>query len=303
MSFALVILVAVCLLFPLGIAWQIWRLDEKTAAGWLVSIAVACILFLLILIVGRWDVVGHYTRLPLLALFAAAVVASGRRHAGRPWSHPDGLPLWRSHLSGVAALVIFGAGGAYIATGLLAGPAPVPLAFPLEGGRFMVVQGGGNSFLNHHARHPAQRRAADIVALNLFGFRAAGLAPADPADYAVYGAAVVSPCAGEVRETRDGLPDLWPPETDPENAAGNHVVIACDGLLVELAHLQPDSIAVVAGDRVQAGQRLGAVGNSGNTTEPHLHIHAVDAAAGMGVEMSFDGRVPVRNRIYARPLR
>ena len=58
------------------------------------------------------------------------------------------------------------------------------------------------------------------------------------------------------------------------------------------------SVAVDEGDRVAVGDRLGAVGNSGNTTEPHLHIHAVDATKGMGVPISFDGRVPVRNRRF-----
>ena len=47
-----------------------------------------------------------------------------------------------------------------------------------------------------------------------------------------------------------------------------------------------------------AGDPLGRVGNSGNTTEPHLHVHAVDPETGQGVPVSFGGRSPVRNRLY-----
>ncbi len=54
------------------------------------------------------------------------------------------------------------------------------------------------------------------------------------------------------------------------------------------------------GARVEAGDLLGLAGNSGNTSEPHLHIHAVDAATGLGVPMAFDGRVPLRNRLFRR---
>jgi murein DD-endopeptidase MepM/ murein hydrolase activator NlpD len=44
---------------------------------------------------------------------------------------------------------------------------------------------------------------------------------------------------------------------------------------------------------VKEGQRIGRVGNSGNTSEPHLHIHA--ERDGAGVPLRFDGRFPVRN--------
>ena len=52
--------------------------------------------------------------------------------------------------------------------------------------------------------------------------------------------------------------------------AGNHVIIFCDGHSVHLAHMQAGTLAVDVGDEVVAGQFLGKVGNSGNTTQPHL---------------------------------
>jgi hypothetical protein len=162
----------------------------------------------------------------------------------------------------------------------------------------MIAQGGGNWVLNHHSTHRAQRYAVDIVAVNAAGFRAAGIQPDDPTRYLAFDAAVVSPCDGEVMKAQDGLADLNPPEADPQNVAGNHVVVACSGMLVELAHLREGSIEVEAGDMVALGERIASVGNSGNTTEPHLHIHAVDAVGGQGIQITFDGVVPARNRTF-----
>lgn len=58
---------------------------------------------------------------------------------------------------------------------------------------------------------------------------------------------------------------------------GNHVLLDLgDGTYAAYAHAQRGSLQVKPGDRVRAGQRLGRVGNSGNTTEPHLHFHLMD---------------------------
>lgn len=96
------------------------------------------------------------------------------------------------------------------------------------------------------------------------------------------------------------LPDHLPPERDRENVRGNHVILTCGELNVELAHFMQGSVTVATGDRVAVGDPLGKVGNSGNTTEPHLHIHAVDPSTGLGVPMTFDGRFPVRNSVFGR---
>ncbi|MDX3507237.1 M23 family metallopeptidase [Streptomyces sp. ATCC51928] len=58
---------------------------------------------------------------------------------------------------------------------------------------------------------------------------------------------------------------------------GNHVILDLgDSTYAVYAHLRRGSLRVRPGDRVRAGQRLGSVGNSGNTTEPHLHFHLMD---------------------------
>ncbi|MFD7128139.1 MULTISPECIES: M23 family metallopeptidase [Streptomyces] len=58
---------------------------------------------------------------------------------------------------------------------------------------------------------------------------------------------------------------------------GNHVILDLGGgTFAVYAHVRRGSLRVKAGDTVRAGQRLGRVGNSGNTTEPHLHFHLMD---------------------------
>ncbi|MEV5259198.1 M23 family metallopeptidase [Streptomyces anulatus] len=58
---------------------------------------------------------------------------------------------------------------------------------------------------------------------------------------------------------------------------GNHVILDLgEGTFAVYAHVRRGSLQVKAGDRVRAGQWLGQVGNSGNTTEPHLHFHLMD---------------------------
>lgn len=298
MIFSVIILLAVCIVMPAYFAWRIMRLNEATKAGWLILVADALVFSVLVFLVGRWDIAGYYTRYILIAMLVGSVLWSLRRHISRPWSSDGFRGLWRSHWSSAFSLVPFSAALVYVVYGLLPPSNSKDLTFPLTGGRFVVGQGGGISLLNHHASHPEQRYAADISAIHQSGFRAHGVLPNELSAYAVYGSTVVSPCRGAVIATGDDLPDLIPPRADPENAIGNHVIIDCGGFDVELAHLMRGSVVVKTGDQVAEGDTLGKVGNSGNTTEPHLHIHAVDPQTGRGLPMSFDGSAPVRNRIY-----
>lgn len=303
MIFLVMVLLAVSIIMPLYFAWRIVRLNEVSKAGWLIIVADALVFSCLIFLVGRWDIAGYYTRYALLAILIAAVLWSLRKHMSRPWLVTGLGGLWKSHWTTISSLVPFSAALLYILWGLVPPLNPQHLAFPLDDGRFVVGQGGGVTLLNHHAGHPEQRYAADIGAIYPSGFRAHGILPTDLNAYAVYGTTVVSPCAGKVVATGDDLPDLTPPQADPANAIGNHVIIDCGSFNVELAHLMQHSVVVAVGDGVAEGEMLGRVGNSGNTTEPHLHIHAVNPETGEGLPMSFDGSVPVRNRLYGATIR
>jgi hypothetical protein len=179
----------------------------------------------------------------------------------------------------------------------------IDLKFPLADGIYVVGQGGNSPIVNGHQAARPQRHSLDIVKVNGWGTRARGLYPRDAARYAIFGDTVTSPCTGTVADSRDGLPDQSPPLRDEENVAGNYVALECAGAVVFLAHFKSGSLRVGPGDQVETGQPLAQVGNTGNTSEPHLHIHAVPPpfeglrSSRAGVPMRFDGRYLVRNSV------
>jgi murein DD-endopeptidase MepM/ murein hydrolase activator NlpD len=70
-----------------------------------------------------------------------------------------------------------------------------------------------------------------------------------------------------------------------ETVGGNHVIIDIGGgYYAFYAHLKPGSIRVREGQRVKRGDVIGLVGNSGNSTEPHLHFHISDGNSPLGSE-------------------
>jgi len=138
----------------------------------------------------------------------------------------------------------------------------------------------------------------DFVRIDRFGRRAAGFWPSDPGRYLIFGEPVYAPCAGVVVQTEDQLPDQTPPETDPIHPAGNFVRLECGQADVLLAHLMYASLTVNTGDWVQTGRLIGKVGNSGLSTEPHLHLHAQHP----GLEENFLARPPMPVRVDGRVL-
>jgi Peptidase family M23 len=96
-----------------------------------------------------------------------------------------------------------------------------------------------------------------------------------------YGAPILAAAGGTVEAAVDGIPEVPPGVTTAENPtltdersfAGNHVIVRMrPGVLALYAHMMPGSVRVTVGDRVQTGQELGRLGNSGNTNAPHLHF-------------------------------
>jgi murein DD-endopeptidase MepM/ murein hydrolase activator NlpD len=134
----------------------------------------------------------------------------------------------------------------------------------------------------------AQRFAIDWLKLDDEGRLVTGDL-ANPESWVGYGAPVLAAASGTVVSAGDGLPDQVPGKLpDPStitvaNVDGNHVVLDHgDGVFTFYAHLRPGSVAVQTGDRVAAGQRLGDLGNTGNSSAPHLHFHVMTGPSPLG---------------------
>ena len=142
---------------------------------------------------------------------------------------------------------------------------------PLDG-PIVVGWGGDTVAANYHAVTPDQRWAYDLLV------EPAAHGGTALSDYGCYGLDVLAPTSGVIAIVHDGEPDQDPSTfvPNPTAPAGNHVVIELEThTYLLLAHLIPGSIAVSEGERVEEGQVLGKCGNSGNTSEPHVHIHHV----------------------------
>ena len=96
--------------------------------------------------------------------------------------------------------------------------------------------------------------------------------------------------------------DMLVPQPDTTLLEGNHVLVNCGEFAVLLAHLKEGSVRVAVEDYVEVGQKIAEVGNSGQTFEPHLHIHVQRLAhngesfvSGEPLHVTFNSVFPVRN--------
>lgn len=192
----------------------------------------------------------------------------------------------------------------------------VSLALPFRG-TWLVRNSPARRVPSHGTRLFATTYAVDFVAVR--GRRTADtrdwrtlLSTEPPERFVAFGRPILAPAAGTVVSVLDGEPDHEARRSQvslvpyaltqagrirggPAAIAGNHVVIElADGRgFVLLAHLQRGSVTATPGRRVAEGEQLGSCGNSGNSTQPHVHLQAMDAA-----DASRASGVPLEFRAY-----
>ena len=164
------------------------------------------------------------------------------------------------------------------------------LILPFKDG-WTVTWGGDTKELNYHVESEAQKNAFDIVITNdqKKSFKSDGKTNED---YYAFGKDLIAPCDGEVVLVVDGVKDNLPGILNPVYVPGNTVIIKTkNNEYLFFAHFKQHSIVVKQGQKVKQGQLLGLCGNSGNSSEPHLHFHiqnVEDMNSATGVKCYFD---------------
>lgn len=174
-------------------------------------------------------------------------------------------------------------------------PAPerntVALRPPFRGA-WLTFWGGDTREQNAHLDHPNQRGAFDFLGVGPDGKTARGEGRSNE-DFYAFGREVLAPADGEVTDVLSGVRDNAPGSMNQYSALGNAVVIRhSEQEYSVLAHLKLDSARVKRGDKVLAGQVVGLCGNSGNSSEPHLHYHLQNTPViqdGTGIKVFFSG--------------
>ncbi|MDK8189306.1 M23 family metallopeptidase [Paenibacillus sp. UMB7766-LJ446] len=146
--------------------------------------------------------------------------------------------------------------------------------FPMKG-EWYVFWGGNDVMSNYHYEHETQRYALDIVRTKE-GFSYNGDAQVN-ASYYAFGEPLYAAADGTVVEIKNDIPDNTPGVMNPEEPAGNNVVIDHgNGEYSITGHIKEGSVAVKKGDKVKQGDLIGELGNSGNSSEAHLHFQVSD---------------------------
>ena len=157
--------------------------------------------------------------------------------------------------------------------------------------KWTVTWGGDTAELNYHVESKAQKNAFDFVITDKNGksYKTDGNTNED---YYAFGKELIAPCDGEIVLVVDGVDDNVPGELNPIYVPGNTVILkTANNEYLFFAHFKQNSIKVKKGQKIKQGETLGLCGNSGNSSEPHLHFHiqnVKDMNVATGVKCYFD---------------
>lgn len=163
---------------------------------------------------------------------------------------------------------------------------------------WFVVWGGRTLEENYHASLGDQRFAIDLVQIeNGSTFKGNGT---QNEDYYCFGDTLFAPGNGQIVEMENSVTENITGKTNTEQLFGNYVIIDHGNTEYSvLAHFMKNSIIISVGDIVTKGQVIGLSGNSGNSTEPHLHYHLQNKPSiGQGVGLPAQFRNYYANDVF-----
>jgi hypothetical protein len=174
-------------------------------------------------------------------------------------------------------------------------------------GLWYVANGGPTTKVNGHVGNKQQWYAFDLDQRDEQGKEAKGDGKKNE-DHFAFGQPVIAPADGTVVTVIDAVPDYDPGDREGYVVPGNVVIIDHgDDEFSVLAHFKKGSIVVKQGQKVRLGQKLGQVGNSGNTSDPHIHWHLATKGGlsrGSGLPIRFGVLMVNGKRVEgAKPVR
>ncbi|WP_341300899.1 M23 family metallopeptidase [Lysinibacillus sp. FSL H8-0500] len=158
---------------------------------------------------------------------------------------------------------------------------------------WFVFWGGTNKLVNYHYEFENQRYAYDFVIMK--ENRSYESDPTLNESYFAFGKEYLAPADGVVVSMENNVEDNEPVGIfNEEQPLGNYIILDHgNGEFSYLIHFKHQSIVVKQGDKVKQGDLLGLVGNSGNSSEPHIHFHVANSPDPMNsksIRINFNGK-------------
>lgn len=143
-------------------------------------------------------------------------------------------------------------------------------------GQWFTYWGGTNEIVNYHYPFVEQRYAFDFLIMNNNYTYEVDIESNE--SYYAFGESVYAPADGVIVAIENEIEDNEPGMMNPYHPEGNYIIIDHgQGEYSLLAHLEYGSIEVQVGDVIQRGDLLARCGNSGNSSEPHIHFQIMDS--------------------------
>ena len=312
---AMVLIGSLHVIMPLVLIVWTWGRSYTSITALAVQLMVLISYMAFIYLMGSWVFASFYVRYAVLILAITVLIWSLVRARNLPLFVMPHLFGWIGYGAGIIVTIILVSLIAGAIRSHSYGEKPVNLAFPFKNGAYAVFEGGNgreSSLMNYHygaSMHKGARTnlsvkyAVDITKLTQWGNDADGFLPMQNDKYAVFHQVVYSPCDGQISDVEDKWPNETPWSGKPPYNVGNHILITTNDFGVLMGHLQKGSIMVKMGDVVKTGQPIAQTGNSGWTSQPHLHIQAMRKSTGSfwgweGMPIFFDGKNPAKNTLF-----
>jgi hypothetical protein len=301
------------ILIVLGLVFWFRRPRSRIAIFllWLDFLAVNLIFYFVI----NWSIVNYYLRYLCLIVPAVVLVRAIFRMRGIPWMpKKDARGARAAFLIGLILLPLIAYADFRVYSSTFYekdNPVPLLVLVPVYG--MWVVTNGGNASqgigMSNYANaifppdtytDPSMAYAVDFQEITIRGnLSEQGSRPSDYRVYAGFNREVFAPCPGTAVFVETGNPQVE--VNQKAQGLGDRVVIQCFETYVTVAGMR--NVLVKQNDKVRVGQTIGYVGNSGQPSMPHLHVHATINSYGpdgIPVPLLFEYVFATRNTIFIR---